>query len=320
VRILLATRGSTLALWQTRHVAARLRTLDSALAVEQRIIHTTGDRITDVPLARIGETALFTKQLDQAVLVGDVDAAVHSLKDVPTRPADGLRIAAILERADARDAFVPAPRASRTLAALPAGARIGTSSLRRRALLRTLRPDLLVEDLRGNLDTRIVRLDDGHLAGAIVAAAGLHRLRRDDVIGELLSPPAWLPAPGQGALAVVTRDDDACAAPFTALDHAATRTTVTAERAFLRDLEGGCQIPIGALARVHENTLTLHGFVADDAGPDCVRGDESGSAAEPAAVGERLADRLRAAGADAILERVRQRALAGRPVPHTAAP
>lgn len=315
MRIVIGTRGSALALWQTRHVAALLRDAHPAIDVSHSVIQTTGDRITDVPLARIGDTGLFTRQLDRALLDGAVHAAVHSLKDVPTRLADGLRLAAVLHREDPRDAFVPAPGAARSLADLPHGAVVGTSSLRRRALLARIRPDLVVEDLRGNLDTRIARLADGRYAAAILAYAGIRRLGREDVAGEILDPPRWLPAPGQGALAVVTRDvDDDASRAMAGLEHVPTRTAVTAERALLRTLEGGCQVPIGALADVSADgsALALHAFAADDT-PDSrgrysfVTGFIEGDGADAAAVGERLARRMLEDGAGTILERVRRR-------------
>jgi hydroxymethylbilane synthase len=285
------------------------------------VIRTTGDRITDVPLAHIGDTGLFTRQLDRALLDGDIDLAVHSLKDVPTRLPDGLRLTAVLEREDPRDAFVPAPGGPRTLEEIPAGAVIGTSSLRRRALLFRRRPDLTVEDLRGNLDTRIARLADGHYAAAILAYAGIRRLDREDVVGQVLEPPAWLPAPGQGALAVVSRDEDGDAARAAAvLDHPATRAAVTAERTLLRTLEGGCQVPIGALA-TGEETLVLHAFAADVDGSGFVAAALDAPAADAASLGERLAARMIENGAGVILERLRARSAGADPfVPPPAAP
>jgi hydroxymethylbilane synthase len=321
LRVLIGTRGSALALWQTRFVGARLSAIHQGITIEHAIIQTTGDRITDVPLARIGDTGLFTRQLDRALLAGDVDLAVHSLKDVPTRLPSGLRLAAVLERDDPRDALVPAPGGPGRLEDIPARAVIGTSSLRRRALLARLRPDLQVEDLRGNLDTRIRRLSDGHFAAAILAYAGIRRLGRADVVGEVLDPPAWLPAPGQGALAVVSRDeDDDVTSAAAALDHRATRAAVTAERALLRTLEGGCQVPIGALA-TGEERLVLHAFAADDDGSGFVAASLDGPAAEAAGLGERLAARMIAEGAGVVLERLRRRAAGSGPfVPPPAAP
>jgi hydroxymethylbilane synthase len=302
----LASRGSALALWQAEHIRARLEAVDPDLHVEIVVIETTGDRIRDVPLARIGETGLFTREVDRAVLDGRADAAVHSLKDVPTRPHRGLRLAAVPEREDPRDAFIPAPDRPATLAGLPRGARVGTSSLRRRALLLDVRPDLRVDDLRGNLDTRLARVAAGDYDGAILALAGLHRLGRTDVVGEPLEPPRWLPAAGQGALAVVTRDGDAATdARVARLDHAPTRAATTAERTFLNELEGGCQVPIGALGRIEGGALRLDGFVAGIGTTDAVRGHATGTPEAAEDVGRRLARDLLARGADRILHALR---------------
>jgi hydroxymethylbilane synthase len=315
VRLTIGSRGSTLALWQTRFVEGRLTTLDPALSIDIVVLQTTGDRITDVPLARIGDTGLFTRELDRALLAGEVDAAVHSLKDVPTRLPEGLRLAAVLERDDPRDALLTREGMPSTLEALPAGSRVGTSSLRRRALLMHARPDLEIVDLRGNVDTRMARLADGACDAAILAAAGLRRLGREDAVRQWLEPPGWLPAPGQGALAIVTRAEDVAAARVAVLDHEATRAAVTAERSFLRALEGGCQVPIGALATLRDNALVLHGFAADDEEGEAVHGVVAAAAtttadalAAAAALGVRLADDLEGRGGAALLARVRARA------------
>jgi hydroxymethylbilane synthase len=302
----LGSRGSRLALWQAEHVKGRLEELHPGLRVEIRILHTVGDRITDVPLARIGDKGLFTKEIDRAVLSGEVDAAVHSLKDVPTRLPDGITLGAILEREDPRDVFLPAPGRPATLDALPSGARVGTSSLRRRAQLLHRRPDLVVEDLRGNLDTRFARLRDGRLDAAILARAGVHRLGLLDHVGEVLAAPDWLPAVGQGALGVAIREDDVAVrdlvAPLTDPDALAA---TTAERAFLRDLEGGCQIPIGALATREGEMLRLHGLVASLDGTELLRGEVSGRVDDPAGLGSRLAAELIERGAGEILGAIR---------------
>jgi hydroxymethylbilane synthase len=316
----IGSRGSKLALWQTRHVAALLHAGHDRINSEIVVLQTTGDRITDVPLAHIGDTGLFTRELDRALLAGEVDAAVHSLKDVPTRLPAGLRLAATMQREDPRDALLVRPGMPASLDALPAGARVGTSSLRRRALLLRRRPDIVPVDLRGNLDTRIEKLHRGDCDATILAAAGLLRLGREAEIDEWLEPPAWLPAPGQGALAVVTRDDDADALPFAPLDDAATRAAVTAERAFLRALEGGCQVPIGALARVTGTRLHLHGFAADDETGEWVAGEETGSTTAAAALGARLAETLLAGEGRQVVERVRARARTYEPAPVPGAP
>jgi hydroxymethylbilane synthase len=301
----LASRGSTLALWQARHVLDLLRSA-GAPSVEIDVLQTTGDRITDVPLAMIGDRGLFTKEVDAAVLDGRAQLAVHSLKDVPTVLTDGLTIAAVLRREDPRDAFVPAPTAPRRIGDMPAGARIGTSSLRRRALLLALRPDLVVEDLRGNLDTRLDRVATAHYDGIVLALAGLRRLGGEDRVGETLDPPHWLPATGQGALAVVVRDDDQPTLEHVrVLDHADTRAATDAERSFLRRLEGGCQIPVGALAEVTGPSLRLRGLVASLDGASVVRGEAAGAVSDAVRIGEDLAEELLERGADSILHDIR---------------
>jgi hydroxymethylbilane synthase len=308
-RLRLATRGSQLARWQAEHVRQRLREAHPGIEVEIIVVRTTGDRITDAPLAALGGTGLFTSELDERVRAGDADAAVHSLKDVPTTAPDGLAIGAVLEREDPRDAFVPAPGKPHALAGLPHGARVGTSSLRRRALLRAARPDIDVVDLRGNLDTRLAKLAQGHCDAAVLACAGIRRLGRTAVIGEILEPPGWLPAPGQGAIAVIARAPDGAVADLLApLDHAGTHTATTAERAFLRALQGGCQVPIGALATLERDTVTLHGFVSDLSGETRLGGERTAPVADAAAVGRDLASDLLARGAAGILADIRRAA------------
>src|SRR5471032_332625 len=245
--LVIASRGWQLALWQTRWVAAQLQAAGHECRIE--IVKTTGDKITDVPLgmagAQTGVKGLFTKEIEEALLDGRADLAVHSLKDLPTELPEGLMLAAAPEREDARDAVVGKP-----LADLPPGAKVGTSSLRRAAQLRRLRPDLKVESVRGNLDTRLRKLDEGRYDAIMLAAAGLKRLGWGARIAEILEPERMCPAVGQGALAIETRTSgvglDACAA----LDHAATHAAVMAERGVLGALGGGCQVPIGAYATV----------------------------------------------------------------------
>jgi hydroxymethylbilane synthase len=308
----LGSRGSTLALWQAHHVQALLHSLHRGLEVDIDILQTTGDRITDVPLAMIGDRGLFTKEVDGAVLDRRVDLAVHSFKDVPTRLPDGLVVAAILPREDPRDAFLPAPGRPASIDALPPGARVGTSSLRRRSLLLATRPDLAVEDLRGNLDTRFRKLADSQYDGIILALAGVRRFGREDAVGELLGPPDWLPATGQGALALVAREGDGATLDrVRPLDDPATRAATTAERAFLGRLEGGCQIPIGALAEADGQRLVLRGLVASLDGSTLIRGTMDGSAASPADLGRALADRLLQDGAGVVLREIRSAAGAG---------
>jgi hydroxymethylbilane synthase len=301
MKLRIATRGSALARWQAEHVATALRGAHPDLEVELVLVQTTGDS-TSAPLSSIGTTGLFTREVDRAVLDDRADAAVHSLKDLPTVTTDGLHIAAIPQREDPRDAFVPAPGIPGRVADLPAGARIGTSALRRRALLLEQRPDLHVLELRGNVDTRLAKLASSDIDGAILAFAGLRRLGRADVAGEILDATTWLPAPGQGALAIVTRIDDTRTARVVGvLDDAVTRSATSAERTLLRVLEGGCHVPIGALATVHGDRIALAGFVASPDGARRRRGSIAGPALRAAQLGEDLADALLHDGADEIL-------------------
>ncbi|HEV2149533.1 MAG TPA: hydroxymethylbilane synthase, partial [Longimicrobiaceae bacterium] len=241
--IRIASRGSELALWQARAVERALRDADPGTPVEIQVVRTTGDRILDVPLAKIGDKGLFTKELDEALLRGDADLAVHSLKDVPTRLPDGLEIVAVTAREDPRDVLIRRDRVPGALADLPDGTRVGTSSLRRRAQLRALRPDLEVVDLRGNLNTRLAKLDAGEYDAIVLAAAGVLRLGWADRISGYLDAGGWLPAVGQGALAVVARADAAeVRERLRPLHDPATADATAAERAFLQALEGGCQI------------------------------------------------------------------------------
>ena len=305
--LVIASRGSELALWQSRAVQAALRDAGAGEA-EIRVVRTTGDRIQDVPLAKIGDKGLFTKELDSALLAGEAHLAVHSLKDVPTRLPDGLVLAAVTRRADPRDVVLRPPGAVGGLDALPAGARVGTSSLRRRAQLRATRPDLEVADLRGNLNTRLAKLDSGQYDAIVLAAAGVVRLGWTDRIAAYLDAPGWLPAVGQGALAVVVRADRTEVADALAAIHDADSAACTAaERALLRALEGGCQVPIGALATTEDDgtTLILHALVADLDGDPILRVRKTGPAADAEAIGRRAADALRQAGADDVLRRIR---------------
>src|SRR5438552_11380706 len=258
--LIIGSRGSQLALWQARWVQGRLAALGMESCIE--IIKTTGDRITSVPLSSVGGKGLFTKEIEEALLARQVDLAVHSLKDLPTAIPAGLQITAIPEREDPRDAIV-----GRRLAELSEGAKVGTSSLRRSAQLRRMRPDLQVESVRGNVDTRLRKLDEGQYA-AIVLAAGLNRLGLSSRISEALEPKVMCPAVGQGALAVETRvGENTCRA----LDHAATRAAVTAERAVLSALGGGCLTPIGAHARVDGKRIHLLAIVLSTDGAESVR-------------------------------------------------
>lgn len=304
----IGTRSSELALRQARQVAAALEAL--GIASELVTYTTIGDRVLDRPLSAIGEKGLFTAELEADLLAGTTDCAVHSLKDLPTADPDGLTIVALLEREDPRDALVVGPSTNaRSLRELPPGARVGTSSLRRRAQLRALRPDLEVCELRGNVGTRLRKIDEGVVDAALLAAAGLRRLGLGDRIVSFLDAPAWLSAPGQGAIAVQARTGDArLTRVLAALDHAATRTAITAERALLAALEGGCQVPIGAamLADASGNgPAVLHGVIAAVDGSVVVRGAIAVDAADPSAAGRALAQQLYENGGAAILAALR---------------
>lgn len=268
---------------------------------------TAGDKKVDQPLREIGAKGLFTQELEEALAKGRVDCCVHSLKDLPTDSPAGLTIAAVLEREDPRDVLVVNESIdAESLDDLPRGSRVGTSSLRRRAQLRAARPDLDVVDLRGNVPTRVRKVDDGQVHAAILAAAGLKRLDAHGRISAWLEPPEWLPAPGQGAIAVQTRDDDERALGImTTLSHGPTWIATTAERAFLAALEGGCQVPIGALVMESPAGLVLHGLIADVEGRRVLRGNAPVDAARPTAAGVSLAAELMRRGAGEILAALR---------------
>lgn len=346
----LGTRGSRLALAQAELIAAQLRALHPGLAVTLRIISTKGDRVLDRALSALGDKGLFVKELEQALLAGEVDLCVHSCKDLPSTIPAGLTLAAFPERADPRDVLVlplrgiapadeagslmstaPSDHAQRPMldAHLPRGARVGTSSLRRACQLRALRPDLELRDVRGNVDTRLRKLAEGQYDALVLAAAGLDRLGLLEADGRLLSDGAafvglrlptelMLPAVAQGTLAIECRADDAeTLALLAPLDHAETRAAAIAERAFLRRLEGGCQVPIAAFGEVtsdasppDRSTLTLRGLVGSLDGATIVRGELRGLAADAESIGVALAEELLARGAGAILA-----ALSGGPKP-----
>jgi hydroxymethylbilane synthase len=311
------TRGSALALWQAEWVRDRLR-LAGSDETERVEIKTTGDVITDVPLSRIGSRSIFTKQIDDALLGGRIDLAVHSLKDLPTTLPDGIVLAAVAEREDPSDALVG--RGAVAWDTLPQGAIVGTSSLRRRAQLLHVRADLRVVDLRGNVGTRVTKLDETREWSAIVlATAGLVRLGLRDRISQRLPDEVMLPAPGQGALAVTARTGDWKAIQAArAVHHPVTAIAVIAERSFLGTLEGGCQVPVAALATVSDGILTLYGRVVSLGGERAVEGVESGPAVNDQAaeaVGVALAERLLDDGAEEILAMVRSQSAPAVPEP-----
>jgi hydroxymethylbilane synthase len=295
--LVIASRGSQLALWQARWVQQKLADAGHEARIE--VIKTTGDKITDVPLAKVGTKGLFTKEIEEALLDGRADLAVHSLKDLPTELPQGLVLAAIPPREDPRDAIV-----GRRLADLRQGATVGTSSLRRAAQLRQLRPDLEIESVRGNLDTRLRKLDEGRYEAIVLAAAGLKRLGWNDRIAELLPAEIMCSAVGQGALAIETRTEGPGRAVCTRLDDADARAAVTAERAVLAALGGGCQVPIGAYATVAAGHLRIVAVVASPDGSGLVRGASEGPAEESARIGSALGADLLDRGARKILDAV----------------
>jgi hydroxymethylbilane synthase len=296
----LATRESALALWQTNHVADRLREAHPGLEVVLVPMTTRGDQIQGRPLAEVGGKGLFLKELEVAMLEGRADAAVHSLKDVPMELDGPFELAAVLERADPFDAFVSVKYEA--LEELPRGSVVGTSSQRRQALLRAHRPDLKLMDLRGNVNTRLGKLDAGDYDAIVLAAAGLVRLGMQDRIRERLVAPRFIPAAAQGAITVECRaGDTATIALFAPLDHAPTRACVDAERAMTRSLGGSCHVPIAAFATLKGERLSLEGLVGNAVDGYTVRGYASGPASEPGKLGEQVADMLIAGGADALL-------------------
>jgi hydroxymethylbilane synthase len=294
----IGSRGSQLALWQAHWIQARLEQLGETSRIE--IIKTTGDKIADVALSRVGSKGLFTKEIEEALLAGEIDVAVHSLKDMPTDLPPGLTIAAVPEREDPRDALIGV-----ALEDLKKGARVGTGSLRRSAQLRVRRPDLQIEDIRGNLDTRLRKLDEGQYDAIVLASAGLRRLGWEHRITELLNPSIMCPAVGQGALAVETRDDNGAAFQIARrLEHSESRARVTAERAVLAALGGGCQAPIGSHAYVDGENLIIIGVIVSPDGAQRVRQAKHGPLEDPISLGQSLAALLLEAGGKEILDAV----------------
>jgi hydroxymethylbilane synthase len=298
----IGTRGSELALTQSRFVRSLLGGTDETIPLE--IITTSGDRFIDASLSRIGGKGVFTKELEDALLEGRVDLAVHSLKDLPTENPPGLVVAALLTREDPRDALVT--RSGLGLSALPSGSRVGTSSLRRRSQLLARRPDLVVEELRGNVPTRLRRVEEGRYDAVVIAAAGLRRLGLAGRITELIDEEIMLPAPGQGVLGIQTRaDDEATIAAVRRLHDPVAAAEATAERVFLAGLGGGCLVPVGARGRVTGDRLQLEGVVGHPSGRPSVRRSADGPAAAAAEIGRALAETLLANGAREILAEVR---------------
>ncbi|KZW98943.1 porphobilinogen deaminase [Pseudoalteromonas luteoviolacea] len=299
----IATRKSALALWQAEYVKAQLEHYHSGLVVELVPMSTKGDKILDTPLAKIGGKGLFVKELEQAMLAGRADIAVHSMKDVPVDFPEGLTLHTICEREDPRDAFVS--NQYQHIDELPEGAVVGTSSLRRQCQIREMRPDLQIKDLRGNVNTRLAKLDAGEFDAIILAAAGLIRLEMAERIASYVSVEQSLPANGQGAVGIECRSDDARVQSLLApLEHAPTRARVLAERAMNRRLEGGCQVPIGAYAELQGDQIYLRGLVGAVDGSTILRAEKTGALQQAEALGVELAESLLAQGADKILAEV----------------
>ena len=300
-QIIIGTRGSKLALWQADYVEQRLHEEYPGLLVTQKRISTKGDRILDVPLAKIGGKGLFTKELEEEMLSGSIDLAVHSLKDMPAKVPDGLMIAAVTKRLDPGDALVSNRFSS--FSELPQGARVGTSSLRRRAQLLCARPDLTMIDLRGNVNTRLRKLDEGEYDAIVLAVAGLKRLGFADRIREILPQTMVLPAVGQGALAIETRADDKETRDMLAfLRDDETICCAEAERSFLARVEGGCQVPVGVYATAEGDDLKVEAVIASLDGRRSYRGTVNGAKADAAKLGKGLAEKLLNEGGAKILQ------------------
>jgi hydroxymethylbilane synthase len=303
-RVVIATRGSALALWQSRWVVDRLAEVHPDLKIDLHIVKTTGDRFQEAALQAIGGKGAFTKEITEAILRGEADLAVHSLKDLPTQAVPGLRVWAHPPRFDPRDAWIG--REGLRYRDLPRNAVVATGSLRRRAQLLAQHPHARVEEIRGNVETRLRKFDEGSMNGMFLAIAGLERLGFAARVTEALEVEMFLPAPGQGALAIEGREDAVGEALLTPLDDVDTRDAVTAERAFLAALEAGCQVPLGATARLEAGSLVLRGLVASLDGKDVVRGEARGDRGRADALGRSLAAELREQGAGRILEEVRR--------------
>jgi hydroxymethylbilane synthase len=299
----IATRKSPLALWQAEHVKARLQQAHGGLEVELVTMSTQGDKILDTPLAKIGGKGLFVKELEQGMLEGRADIAAHSIKDVPMEFPEGLYLSTILEREEPCDAFVS--NKYDTLDDLPEGAVVGTSSLRRRCQLLNKRPDLQIEDLRGNVNTRLSKLDDGQYDAIILACAGLIRLEMQDRIKQSISSDIILPAVGQGSVGLEAREgDDETLELISILDHPTTRYRVVAERALNHGLNGGCQVPIACHATVSDDELHLRALVGEPDGSNIVSGEKTGNVNDAETIGTELASELLGKGAKEILDRL----------------
>jgi len=302
--IRIGTRGSRLALWQAEHVKSLLLSLYPHMGVTIEKIKTTGDKILDAPLARIGGKGLFVKEIEEALLDGRIDMAVHSMKDMPVIIPEGLSIGAILEREDPRDVLIS--RGGEIFSALPRGAHVGTSSLRRSSQLLFFRPDLRISPLRGNVDTRLRRLDEGRFDAIVLASAGINRMGWRERVTEFFPASFLIPAIGQGAICIeCRRDDHELLDMIRPLDHRETSLAIRAERAFLRRLEGGCQVPMGAHARfINGTTLEIEGFVASVDGKQMIREKMSDGTGNPEELGRRLAESILSQGGEEILKAI----------------
>lgn len=304
----IGSRGSELAMWQAKWVQRVLTERFPGLQVEITIIKTKGDKVLDSPLSRIGDKGLFTREIESALLACEIDLAVHSLKDLPTQLPDGLSLGAICEREDVRDVFIPhSKNPSKQLLNQSHGALIATGSLRRKSQLLNMRPDFQIIDIRGNLNTRLKKLDESSWAGMILARAGVVRLGWVEKIGDVLDPHMMLPAVGQGALGIEVREDDTRVKSYIAvLHHAPTASATLAERSLLRRLEGGCQIPIGVHGRIENGRLVLDAIVGSLDGKRAVRGRMDGNSTESELIGAKLAEQLLQNGAEEILREIRE--------------
>lgn len=299
MRLRIGSRGSQLALWQANHIGARLR--ESGHEIEIEVIHTTGDKITDVALAKVGSKGVFIKEIEEALAEHRIDLAVHSLKDLPTELSDQFTIAAVPTREDPRDAFCAVKYSS--IEELPKNARVGTGSLRRESQLKAMRPDLQVHPLRGNVDTRLRKLESGEYDAVILASAGLKRLGSIELVKQVLPEKVMCPAAGQGALAIEARaGDHEVISALSFLDNPAARAETDCERALLQAMGGGCQVPIGANAKLEGDVLQLQAVIASPDGTSVLRGYATGD--DAITVGESAARKLLSAGGKAILDKV----------------
>ena len=302
--IRIGTRGSQLALYQAKKVKATLENIFPELQVELKIIKTKGDKILDVALSKIGDKGLFTKEIENELIDGSVDLAVHSLKDLPTKLPDGLKLGAVLERGEFRDALVSLK--GKKMSDLKAGDVVATSSLRRIAGLLKINNQIVIKDIRGNVNSRLQKMEDGYCDAMIMAAAGLQRLGLEQYITEIIDPEVIMPAVSQGAIAIETRlNDPEVDKLMEKLNHLNTWNTVVAERAFLAHLEGGCQVPLGCYSRVENGTLNMSGFVASIDGKQYIRENISGEITNGAELGVQMAEKMLEKGAKEILDQIK---------------